>query len=63
MSVKEVVILPFNDNVLGKTTTNMINKYAHTIITRIWGRMSVELLDNIFIRDILQNSLLECLRL
>jgi hypothetical protein len=37
MTVNDVVILPFTDNVLRKTTINTIKKYGHTSTTRMYG--------------------------
>lgn len=62
MIVNDIVILPFNQNVLVKTSANTIRKYSYTHRTLMYGRTPVELLDNIFMGDLAKNSLLDYLR-
>jgi len=57
MTVNDVIILPFNEAIVGKTITNTIKKYRYTSKALMYGRTPVELLDNIFMGDIAKNSI------
>jgi hypothetical protein len=62
MTPDDVIILPFNDKILAKTSANAIKKYRYVYSTMMYNRTPVELLDNIFMGDLAKNALLEYLR-
>lgn len=62
MTINDVVVLPFGDQILEKTAANVIRKYSHTHTSMMYNRTPVELLDNIFMGDLAKNALLEWLK-
>lgn len=62
MTINDVVVMPFNKDILDKTAQNTIKKFSYTNPTLMYGRTPVELLDNIFMGDLAKNSLIYYLR-
>lgn len=61
-TIQDVLKLPINREIVGKTLENVIKKFSYTRIHSIKKRMPLELLDNLFQGDLAKNSLLWYLR-
>lgn len=61
-TVQDVLILPINREVIGKTIDNVVKKFSFTRLNSIKKRSPLELLDNLIQGDLAKNSLLWYLR-
>ncbi len=62
MTQKDIVVLPFNEEIVQKTIVNTIKKYRYTVKNLMYGRTPIELLDNIFMGDIAKNCIFYLLK-
>lgn len=61
-TVKDILELPLNREIIGKTLENVAKKYSFTQLHSIKNRTLLELLDNLMQGDLAKNSLLWYLR-
>jgi hypothetical protein len=59
---KDVIELPFNEDIANKSYINSIKKFKYTMKNKSYDRTPIELFDNILMGDIAKNSFLNCLR-
>jgi hypothetical protein len=61
-TVQDVLILPINREIIGKTIDKVVKKFSFTRLNSIKKRSPLELLDNLIQGDLAKNSLLWYLR-